>query len=200
MILECPQLTWDQVLDYTFLADFNLLHGSQDDIHAHPWANQSLHLYMDSWFKIKQAEEEIRWLNIKICWVITHLHNEQQFLTNMESKVAQVDPPLVFQIRKYHLLQTHFAEQHMQCFQKLAALPGFTGSIKLGVSLNQSLHVEVANLHDVENNAIMYQGLVGDLSDTGNLAGDESDNDSSPKDDDEELHARYRALVTILED
>ncbi|KAF9440983.1 hypothetical protein P691DRAFT_792462 [Macrolepiota fuliginosa MF-IS2] len=48
MVPKCPQLTWEQVLDYTFLVDFDLLCGSQGDVRAHPWANQTTCLYMDS--------------------------------------------------------------------------------------------------------------------------------------------------------
>lgn len=208
MIPERPQLTWEQVLDYAFLADFDLLRGSRDDVRARPWANQTTRFYMDSWFKIQRAEEEIKRLNVEIRRVITHLHDERRFLTAMELKVAQTDPMLAFQIRQYCSLRTRFADGHIRRFQKLAILPGFTGSIELGVSVDRSLHVELNNSRDVEGDIVTSPGSAGGVQqqveltgdETDDLVGDESDQEGSPEDDEERLHEKYSALVALTKD
>ena len=45
-------LKWDQVVDYTFLSDFDLLCNACQDIQHHPWATPAGQLAMDTHFKI----------------------------------------------------------------------------------------------------------------------------------------------------
>jgi hypothetical protein len=55
-----PTLDWDQVVNYGFLGEFNLLRDTTDSISSRPWTCQSYRLAMDSYFKILRAREEIQ--------------------------------------------------------------------------------------------------------------------------------------------
>jgi hypothetical protein len=57
------------------------------------------------------------------------------FLWLKEAEIRQVSPGLVQQVRKHQMERACFNDQHMCWFQKLALLPGFTGTIKPGVSI-----------------------------------------------------------------
>ena len=61
----CPTLDWDQVVEYTFLADFDLLRDTRQDIRSRPWATPAARLAMDSYFKVLHAAEEIERLNVE---------------------------------------------------------------------------------------------------------------------------------------
>ncbi|KAJ7828514.1 hypothetical protein B0H13DRAFT_1454465, partial [Mycena leptocephala] len=61
-----PVLDWEQVVEYAFLADFDLLRESREDIRQEPWALPSGRTAMDQHFKIICAEEEIQQLNVEI--------------------------------------------------------------------------------------------------------------------------------------
>ena len=61
-----PPLSWDDVIEYAFLANSDLLSNIQSDVHLKVWAKPASHLLMDQYFKMLQAEEEIFQLNIKI--------------------------------------------------------------------------------------------------------------------------------------
>ncbi|KAG2045365.1 hypothetical protein BDR06DRAFT_835638, partial [Suillus hirtellus] len=62
----CLTLKWEEVVDYTFLANFNLLCKMCVDISKHPWSSPAAHSTMDLHFKICQVHEEIERLNIKV--------------------------------------------------------------------------------------------------------------------------------------
>ncbi|KAJ6605926.1 hypothetical protein B0H10DRAFT_2310689 [Mycena sp. CBHHK59/15] len=62
-----PPLSWEEVVEYTFLADFDLLRDSNRvDPSQRPWALPAARLAMDNYFKICRAVEEIKRLNIEI--------------------------------------------------------------------------------------------------------------------------------------
>ena len=49
----CPvrqELTWEEVVEYAFLADFNLLRDTRQDIHSWPWATPAACQAMDGYF------------------------------------------------------------------------------------------------------------------------------------------------------
>ncbi|KAG6809423.1 hypothetical protein H0H92_000318 [Tricholoma furcatifolium] len=47
-----PVLSWDQVVEYVFLANFDLLRNCCQDVNERPWARPSARLAMDQHFKI----------------------------------------------------------------------------------------------------------------------------------------------------
>ena len=59
--LNPPQqhLHWNDVIEYVFLAEFDLLQDVHQDICSKPWATPAGHMALDMYQKIKWAEEEI---------------------------------------------------------------------------------------------------------------------------------------------
>ena len=47
------QLDWKEVVEYAFLADFDLLRDARQDISDRPWATAAGRLAMDLYFKIE---------------------------------------------------------------------------------------------------------------------------------------------------
>ncbi|KAI6020774.1 hypothetical protein PISMIDRAFT_53038, partial [Pisolithus microcarpus 441] len=89
----CPQLTFKEVVEYTFLADFDLLHNATcEDISQHPWASPAVRAAMDQYFKVCHAEEEIKCLNVEIHHIITYLHDEDCYMRACIAKL-QVSHP-----------------------------------------------------------------------------------------------------------
>ncbi|KAG6808337.1 hypothetical protein H0H92_004439 [Tricholoma furcatifolium] len=124
-----PVLSWDQVVEYTFLADFDLLRDTCQDIRECPWARPSACLAMDQYYKIQHAKEEIECLNIEIPRVVTHMQDEEVFLSEKTRVAEQTDPALGYHIFLYREERTRFYELHRRRFQKLARNPLFGGSI-----------------------------------------------------------------------
>ncbi|KAJ7841691.1 hypothetical protein B0H14DRAFT_3086723 [Mycena olivaceomarginata] len=110
-----PTLDWDQVVNYGFLGDFDLLRDTTDSISSRPWTRRSYRLAMDSYFKILRAREEIQRLNIEI--------KRDRFLRKKEEELKETDPLLAVQRGRSDLY-------HMHRFWALAKVPGFTGSAR----------------------------------------------------------------------
>ena len=132
-------LCWDEVVQYAFLADFDLLRETCQDIRERAWARPAACVAMDQHFRIIHAEEEILRLNIEIRRVITHLQDEEHSLQTKEDHLQQTDPTLAYQLHRYRLERGHFNELHWQRFQKLAVMLGFTGTLEPGNAVDKAL-------------------------------------------------------------
>lgn len=132
-------LEWEEVVEYSFLADFDLLRETRQDIRKKPWASPVGRSMMDQYFKLLRAKEEIIRLNVEIRRVITHLEDETEFLEAHEIDLASSDPILAHQVRLYRLERLQYKEHHIKQFKKLENLPGFTGTLTRGFSVDQTL-------------------------------------------------------------
>ncbi|KAJ7883029.1 hypothetical protein B0H14DRAFT_2166997, partial [Mycena olivaceomarginata] len=45
-------LTWEQVFEYIFLADFDILHDTRAEVQSRPWTRPAYRLAVDTYFKI----------------------------------------------------------------------------------------------------------------------------------------------------
>ncbi|KAF8178986.1 hypothetical protein K438DRAFT_1604258 [Mycena galopus ATCC 62051] len=132
-----PTLSWDEVVNFGFLAEFDLLRDTRDSVRSRPWTRRNYRLAMDSYFKILRAREEIKRLNIEIKCVVTWIDDEDLFLRKKEEEYKQSDPSLVFQISLYRQWRACSDTNHMHRFWALAKTPGFTGSVEPGVSVER---------------------------------------------------------------
>ncbi|KAG1806949.1 hypothetical protein EV424DRAFT_1474248 [Suillus variegatus] len=109
MYPACKTLKWEEVVEYAFLADFDLLCDTRADVSQRPWASAAARRAMDLYFKMCRAREEIQRLNV-------------------EDQLKSVSPTLANQIAIHHN-QLH----------DISNLPGFSGTIAPGTSTNTGL-------------------------------------------------------------
>ncbi|KAF7351475.1 hypothetical protein MSAN_01579700 [Mycena sanguinolenta] len=142
-----PTLSWEEVVNYGFLAEFDILRDTGDSIRSRPWTRRSYRVAMDRYFKILRAKEEIQRLNIEIKRVVTWIEDEDWFLRRKEAEYKDLNPPLAVQISRYRQRRARSDYNHMQRFWALAKTPGFTGSVVPGVSVErqQARHAERAS-------------------------------------------------------
>lgn len=133
------KLTWNQVVEYAFLADFDLLRDTRQDIRKKTWAKPANRVLMDQFFKTQRAREEIQRLNVEIRRVITHISDEENYLLEQEEKIHAYDPVLAYHVGNYRLQRTRFSSLHLKQFSKLAGMDGFTGTLTPGISVNKAL-------------------------------------------------------------
>jgi hypothetical protein len=91
-------LHWKEVVEYTFLTDFDLLCDAHQDISQHPWATPAARLAMDLHFKICRAKEEIQRLNVEIPRVATYIRDENHYLRTCKDQVRVFNPQLAHHI------------------------------------------------------------------------------------------------------
>jgi len=89
-----PMLDWKNVVNYTFISEFDLLwHSySRTDINSRPWILQANCEIASRYFKIVHARKEIHRLNIEICHLFTAIHDEQQHLLKTSDSLTLTDP------------------------------------------------------------------------------------------------------------
>ncbi|KAK1220387.1 hypothetical protein PQX77_016845 [Marasmius sp. AFHP31] len=131
-------LEWEEVVEYSFLSDFDLLRDSRQDVRQEAWAKPAGRLAMDQYFKILGAREEITRLNIEIRRLVTSIRDEGVFLSSMYDQTLPTNPPLAHQIEKYRLERAWYNHLHMERLTKLSMIEGFTGCLYPGESVNGS--------------------------------------------------------------
>ena len=71
-----PALDWHQLMEYSFISEFELLKYSRphQDITVEPWAVPTNRKVTTKYFKILQAHEEVTHVNIEMRRLCTYLH------------------------------------------------------------------------------------------------------------------------------
>lgn len=144
------ELTWEEIVDYAFLADFDLLREGREDIRGEPWAQPAGRAAMDQHFKLLRADEEIARLNLEIPRLVTYMRDEEQFLTRQEDRLrAAGEAALAHQVGLRRLERARFDAVHTERLVKLSREPGFTAALFPGVSIDRERH-QLATLEDAD--------------------------------------------------
>ncbi|EIW78051.1 hypothetical protein CONPUDRAFT_61867, partial [Coniophora puteana RWD-64-598 SS2] len=205
-----PKLQWDEVVQYTFLSDFDLLRDARQDIRKQPWATPAGRIAMDQYFKLCRAREEIRRLNVEARRVVTYLRDEMTYLRSCEELYCPMQPSLAHQIAIHRRERERFMTLHERRLTKLAELPGFSGCLTPGVSKQRepgdstgplpAAPTDMAvDLEATDGNDGVETGGDGNVDRGGDEGDDddgEGDDDEGDDDDDEPIVAE--ALVSIL--
>ncbi|KAJ7776444.1 hypothetical protein B0H16DRAFT_1659785 [Mycena metata] len=138
------QLSWEQIVDFAFLTDFDLLRDGWEDIRDELWAQPAGRVAMDQHFKLLRADEEITRLNLEIPRLVTHMMDEDAFLIYQERRlVREGNPALAHQVGVHRMERGRFNRLHMERLVKLSKEPGFTASLVPGVSVSTDRRVPV---------------------------------------------------------
>ncbi|KAF8341848.1 hypothetical protein F5887DRAFT_887753 [Amanita rubescens] len=175
------ELSWEDVVEYAFLAEFDLLRDCRDDVRKKPWASPSSRKLSDEHFKIQRAHEEITRLNIEIKRLITYMRDDKKFIEAAERKCRVSHPLLAHQIKVYHEERAQFNFGHLKRLAKLSIHPGFTGSLRPGAALSCSIPDTSPSPQTVEYSV-------------------DDDVDSEPEDDSEDILHASVSVLTITSD
>ncbi|PPR05928.1 hypothetical protein CVT24_006650 [Panaeolus cyanescens] len=129
------ELTWDQVVQYSQLADFDLLSDTCEDVRQHLWASPSSRTTLDLHFKILRAREEITRLDVEIRRLTTYIRDEEAFLAHHSLSLQHTQPSIAHQIQLRLLSFKRKNDIHITRLMSLLKLPGFTGTLDEGISI-----------------------------------------------------------------
>ncbi|KAJ3870962.1 hypothetical protein F5051DRAFT_446861 [Lentinula edodes] len=90
----CCIIQWEEVLDLTFLSEFDLLRDSREDIRERQWATPKNRQIMLEFFKLIRVEEELQHLHVEICRLLTFMHDEEHELHIRCTALEVNNPPL----------------------------------------------------------------------------------------------------------
>jgi hypothetical protein len=135
-------LAWETVVEYAFLAEFDLLREGREDIRTEPWALPAGRAAMDQHFKIRRADEEIERLNVEMRRLMTYMGDERDFLVHHEQRLQEEgNEALGLQVRRHRVERGRFDDGHVERLWKLAKVPGFTGNLSRGVAVSTERQV-----------------------------------------------------------
>ncbi|KAG2357549.1 hypothetical protein BDR07DRAFT_1453047 [Suillus spraguei] len=132
-------LKWEEVVEYAFLTDFDLLCDTCADISKWPWSSAAARSAMDMYFKMCRAWEEIQCLNVEVWHLVTYIRDEDKYLRTCENQLKVTSPAIAHQIAIHRNTQGRFNSRHLRQLHEISKLPGFNGTIVPGVSTNTSL-------------------------------------------------------------
>ncbi|KAG2342409.1 hypothetical protein BDR05DRAFT_976534 [Suillus weaverae] len=131
-------LKWDEVVEYAFLADFDLLRDTRADVSRHPWSSAAARSAMDLHFKMCRAREEIERLNIEVRRLVTYIRDEERYLRECEDQLKDTSQALAHQITIHRNTRGRFNSRHLKRLYDILKLPGFSGTLTPGVSADTS--------------------------------------------------------------
>ena len=154
-------LHWKEVVEYAFLADFDLLRDARQDISQRPWAKPAARLATDLHFKISRAKEEIERLNVEIPRVATYIWDEDRYLRLCEEQVHVFNPPLTHHIFLHRMERARFDTHHIRRLKEISQLKGFSGSIAPGQSVDvmASASASIPNIKAPDDMSVEPPGL-----------------------------------------
>jgi len=131
-------LDWNQIVEYAFLSDFDLLRDARQDIRRKPWATPAARLAIDQAFKLECADEEIVQLNIEVPQLATYIRDEDICLHDKEAELLLSHPALALQVGLHRMERGHFNAHHLKVLGKIYLLPGYTGPIRFGTHVAEA--------------------------------------------------------------
>jgi hypothetical protein len=123
----CPSLSWKKIVDYSFLAEFDLLRLTRTDIRQAEWTAPARREGTTKYFKLCRAREEIVRLNIEICRLRTAIRDEEMNACLVIAQLSEEDPALSAEIRRRWSLRSQVNKQLIQQLDQVESLDGFSG-------------------------------------------------------------------------
>ncbi|KAG0701438.1 hypothetical protein DFH29DRAFT_982689 [Suillus ampliporus] len=143
-------LKWEEVVKYAFLADFDLLRNSREDVSQQQWATPTTCQATNLYFKMCRAKEEITCLNIEICQLVTYMRDKDHYLRTCQHQLEAIHPALAHQVHVQHHIRARFNARHLERLGDITNLSGFTGSVIPGESILTGVGESTNSLDNLE--------------------------------------------------
>lgn len=144
-----PSLDFKEVLDYSSLAEFDLLRDTRGTVQTRVWAQPAYRAAMGLHFKRECARREIERLNIEITRLRTFIRDDEVSHSQSIDAIRDSDPGLMAVMAHQWALRHEVNQIHLAYLSAVADLPGYTGSQSCGARKGH-LHLDsvfVATMH-----------------------------------------------------
>ncbi|KAH7904520.1 hypothetical protein BJ138DRAFT_1138521 [Hygrophoropsis aurantiaca] len=125
-----PKLEWEEIVEYSFLGEFDLLRESGEHLQSKRWANPTHRLAAVQYFGKQRAEEEIARCNI---------HDDAIDMPKYISKIHTTNAPLATELRRRWKQLQSVNTQHLSWISQIQNLPGYSGPKGPGIRIGRSL-------------------------------------------------------------
>jgi hypothetical protein len=88
------QLTFEQVLEFVHVGEFDLLRNSRQEVQLKPWSRPAERAATTMFFKLQRSYDEILRLKVEARRLLTYIHNEENFLEKCTDSLKATHPDL----------------------------------------------------------------------------------------------------------
>jgi len=139
-----------EVLEHTFIGEFDILRDSRNEIQHKPWANPANRIARDAWYRTEAAKVELPHLDVEIARTRDWMYKEEA--QHCDSITTCTDPPLKAELiyRQHSLLVKH--SDIRQDLQRLRSLPEYKPHFRpklAGDSLDPGVDGEIGHDQDL---------------------------------------------------
>jgi hypothetical protein len=126
-------LSWKEIVEYSFLGEFDALRHSTRGVRDQLWAQATRREAMVKHFKLCRAREEITRLNIEIRRLRTSIHHETLHTNKAILHLTETNPHLAVELKSRWQLRDAINTLHLQRLDSVERSAGFTGACGIGV-------------------------------------------------------------------
>lgn len=135
MVPPRPKLTWKDIVEYSFLGEFDLLRHSRTDICNHDWTTPAHREATVKYFKLRRAHEEIQRLNVEVRRLRTAIHDEQVNTIATIDRLLETDRTLAVELKSRYQARAAVNAVHLFRLDQLKSQHAFSGKWDISVRL-----------------------------------------------------------------
>ncbi|KAG1723103.1 hypothetical protein EDB19DRAFT_1645441, partial [Suillus lakei] len=137
-------LQWEQIVDYSFLAEFDLLRETGTEIQTKHWANPSYRHASTQHLVHQRAKEEIHRLNVEVGWLCTKIRDDTLDYPRAIVQLELDNPPPAAHLQCRWQWLWSANGQHLWCIEQILWLPGYSSPMSPGTREGQQCEVTSA--------------------------------------------------------
>ncbi|KAH7904704.1 hypothetical protein BJ138DRAFT_1235525 [Hygrophoropsis aurantiaca] len=131
------KLTFDNVLEYTFLSEFDLIRHNDSDIHQKRWAHSTARQDAVQYFDLLRSREEIQRCNVEILRLLTKMADDEIDFPHTIATLENESLALASELEKRWERLRAVNAMHLARIQQIQALPGYLGPYLPGVRVGR---------------------------------------------------------------
>ncbi|KAG1859304.1 hypothetical protein F4604DRAFT_1882800 [Suillus subluteus] len=127
-----PPITWEQVVEFSQLAEFDLLRDTDNQLQDKRWAIPRNRQASAKYFDLQRCKEEIVRCNVEIIRLRTKIQDDTLNFPVVIAQLRLSDPPLAGEVQRRwdHICSVNYF--HLSCIAQIEALPGYSGGRAAG--------------------------------------------------------------------
>ncbi|KAE9389219.1 hypothetical protein BT96DRAFT_792378, partial [Gymnopus androsaceus JB14] len=142
LLPPCQYISWEQVLDFSYLSEFDILWDTREDFREQPWATQKNCMLMQEFFKLIHAENELPRLHQEIKRLFMYMAMEVEQLKGFARRAYAEDPALALQIELHWQEHGCFNDLHRRRLLSIKHLESFHFANNKHFSIGTPVHKE----------------------------------------------------------
>lgn len=117
-------------MSYSFLAEFDLLRESREEVREKPWATAVAREALDAFFKTLRADEMLIQVSTEMVRLLTYMRDEDEYLKLAIELYEPFQPDIAHAIRQQALFKKRVHVQHQRRIRRIEKLSGYAEAVE----------------------------------------------------------------------